>query len=151
MLNRRELVRSGLWLGAVGVLAPRIAAAGGEPAGIWIVDRQLPGAAALTAAAESRAAQTIAFTADPGQVWMRTVEPRLKTGPIAVAGYTTAPVLFCLHYLARDYGLALARLGAGPRLPETLDEAADALLDLRDPLFSAPHSAHSWLLLPRRA
>ena len=36
---------------------------------------------------------------------MQTLEPRLKAGPVALAGLTKAAPLFCLEYLARNYGL----------------------------------------------
>jgi len=150
MLNRRELVRNGLVLSAIGGLVPDLAAARRLPAGVWVVDRQQPAAASMIAAAESSAALAVGFTADPGPVWMHMLEPRLRRSPVAIGGYTSASVLFCLHYLARDYGLALAGLGAGLQPPDSLDTVPDALLDLRDPRFSHQQAAYTWLLQPRR-
>lgn len=46
-----------------------------------------------------------ALDSDPGGPWMRTIEPRLRRGPVALAGLTPGPALFCIEFLARDYGL----------------------------------------------
>lgn len=151
LLNRRDLVRNGLALSAIAALAPRLAAARCAPADIWVVDRQLPAAALLLAATGSNATPAIGFTADPGPAWMYTLEPQLRRDPVAIGGYTTASTLFCLHYLARDYGLALAGLGLGLQSADALDAVPDALLDLRDPRFTDQRAAYTWLLLPGRA
>jgi hypothetical protein len=37
-------------------------------------------------------------------VWMHELEPRLRTGTLTIMGRTSAATLFCLDYLARDYG-----------------------------------------------
>jgi hypothetical protein len=150
MLSRRELVRHGLVLSAAGGLAPGILSAHSLPAGVWIVDRQMQAAPAIAAVAEAGTAEILTFTADPGQVWMHVLEPRLKAGPFAIGGYTSASVLFCLHYLARSYGLGLAGLGEGLRPPATIASDSDALVDLRDPRFGDRRTAYTWLMQPRR-
>jgi hypothetical protein len=35
---------------------------------------------------------------------MRDIEPRLRAGPVAIAGYTSAATWFCIDLLARDFG-----------------------------------------------
>lgn len=55
--------------------------------------------------AGNRGVPAHALESDPGRLWMRTIEPRLRRGPVALAGLTRGPALFCLEYLARDYGL----------------------------------------------
>jgi len=151
MLSRRELVTNGLLLSTASAFAPGIATARPKQADVWIIDEQLHAAAAVGAAAASEGSETLAFRADPGLAWMNLLEPRLKRAPFAVGGYTSASVLFCLHYLARDYGLALAGLGEGMNLPGAVAGAADALVDLRDPRFGDQRAAYTWLMLPRRA
>ena len=45
------------------------------------------------------------------------------------------------HFEPRVYRIVVSRLG----------NAADALVDLRDPRFADQRTAFSWLMLPRRA
>jgi hypothetical protein len=71
---------------------------------VALVDRSLGGSAAFAAAARARGLTTLEFTADVARVWMRELEPRLRLGPIAIAGYTSAATWFCLDLLARDFG-----------------------------------------------
>jgi hypothetical protein len=71
---------------------------------VMLVDRSLGGSAAFAAAARARGLVTLEFTADVARVWMRELEPRLRLGPIAIAGYTSAATWFCLDLLARDFG-----------------------------------------------
>jgi hypothetical protein len=74
-----------------------------EPA-IALVDRSLDGSAAFAAAARARGVATVEFTRDVATVWMRELEPRLRLGPAAIAGYTSAATWFCIDFLARDFG-----------------------------------------------
>lgn len=150
MLSRRDLVRNGLLLSTAGGLAPILATAEPMPAGVWVIDSRLHAAPEVVSAAATRGAEALTFAADPGPVWMN-LAPRLKRGPFAIGGYTNAPVLFCLHYLARDYGLRLAGLGDGMSLPEPVAGASDSLVDLRDPRFNDQRTAYTWLMLPRSA
>ena len=40
---------------------------------------------------------------------MRELEPRLRAGPLTIVGHTSAATLFCLDFLARDYGARTVR------------------------------------------
>jgi hypothetical protein len=107
MIDRRAFLRSSVALGAVFAALPASAssvrAAGGSPA-IVVIDRQLAGAAEFAAAARVRGLQVLEFAGDVAGLWMSELEPRLRAGPAAIAGYTSAATLFCLDFLARDYG-----------------------------------------------
>jgi hypothetical protein len=72
--------------------------------GVALVDRSLGGGAAFAAAARARGLVTREFPADVARLWMHELEPRLRLGPIAVEGYTSAATWFCLDLLARDFG-----------------------------------------------
>jgi hypothetical protein len=82
---------------------PDAAPAPTEPA-IALVDRSLGGSAAFAAAARARGLRTLEFAGDVAAVWMRDIEPRLRSGPVALAGYTSAATWFCIDLLARDFG-----------------------------------------------
>ena len=71
---------------------------------VALVDRGLGGSAAFAAGARARGLLTLEFTVDVARVWMHELEPRLRTGPIAIAGYTSAATWFCLDLLSRDFG-----------------------------------------------
>ena len=76
---------------------------------VALVDRSLGGSAAFAAAARARGLRTLEFTVDAASVWMRELEPSLRSGPIAIAGYTSAATWFCLDLLARDFGACTLR------------------------------------------
>jgi hypothetical protein len=106
MLGRRTFLRSAVALPAVLTGWPSLASSG-APApfpDVAIVDRQLDGSSAFVASARSGAVPPHAFAGDVAALWMRELEPRLRAGPVAIAGYTTAATSFCLELLARDYG-----------------------------------------------
>lgn len=149
-MNRRELLHNGLALSAIGSLAPGVVGGRTPPVDFWLVDRQMPASTAIIAAAESSAAKVVPFSADPGTAWMRTLEPALRSAPLSVAGYTNAPVLFCLQVLTRDFGLTLTGLGEGEQVHESLEQVSDTPIDLRDPRFSNGRTAITWLMQPRR-
>jgi hypothetical protein len=71
---------------------------------VVLVDRSLGGSAAFAAAARARGLATLEFTADVARLWMHELEPRLRSGPAAIAGYTSAATWFCLDLLTRDFG-----------------------------------------------
>ena len=71
---------------------------------VALADRSLGGSGAFVAAARARGLTALEFTADVARVWMHELEPRLRSGPIAIAGYTSAGTWFCLDLLARDFG-----------------------------------------------
>lgn len=70
-----------------------------------LFDEGRAAARAFGAAAAALGAPVQAVGSDIGSSWINTLEPRFKTGPAAIAGLTAAAPLFCLEYLARDYGL----------------------------------------------
>ena len=72
--------------------------------GVALVDRSLGGSAAFAAAARARGLVTLDFTADVARLWMHELEPRLRSEPTTIAGYTSAATWFCLDFLARDFG-----------------------------------------------
>ena len=49
---------------------------------------------------------------DVAALWMNEIEPRLRLGPVAIAGLTGAATLFCLDLLARDYGAHVVQRNA---------------------------------------
>lgn len=133
-------------------LAAAAAPAAGDPSpALWIIDWQIPGAAAISAAAQSERAEILEFSADPGQVWMNALAPRLNSAPLALGGYTNASVLFCIHYLARDFGMTLARVADDVSAPALVPHDPGALIDLRAARFSNRAAAYTWLMLPRSA
>jgi hypothetical protein len=107
MIDRRAFLQSSMALGATLAVLPASAssvrAAGARPS-IVLVDRQLAGAAKFAAAARVRGLQVFEFAGDVAGLWMNELEPRLRLGPAAITGYTSAATLFCLDFLARDYG-----------------------------------------------
>jgi hypothetical protein len=107
MVDRRSFITSTIALAtAVAVSNESSAAtvlAPGESA-VVLVDRSLAGSAELAAAARARGLETFEFTVDVAALWMRELEPRLRAGPIAIEGYTSASTWFCLDLMARDFG-----------------------------------------------
>jgi hypothetical protein len=90
------------------------AAPGGAPdlnggAAVALVDRSLPGAARFAADARARGVRTLEFARDAADLWMREIEPRLRAGPVAIAGRTSAATAFCVELLARDYGARIVQ------------------------------------------
>ena len=88
--------------GAANVLS-RIAA-GLPEASLALVDRCLDGTAAFVAEARAQGFCVVEFSGDVAGVWMRELEPRLRAGTLTIVGCTSAATLFCLDFLARDYG-----------------------------------------------
>lgn len=144
-------MQTGLLLSAFGSFVPARATAGSAAAGIWVVDDTLPDAAAIGAEARANAAAVFSFAADPGQIWMNKLAPRLELAPVAIGAYTSASALFCLHYLARDYGLRLTAVGDGLTAPESVASDDDSPIDLRAARFSNRNTAYTWLMSPRSA
>src|SRR5687768_17451269 len=69
-----------------------------------LADRCLDGSEAFAAHARARGLRVLEFDSDVAALWMRELEPRLRAGPTALTGHTSAATLFCLDLLARDYG-----------------------------------------------
>jgi len=78
-------------------------------ASVAIVDRRLAGGDALAADARAQGLRVVEFSGDVAGVWMRELEPRLRAGPLTIVGHTSAATLFCLDFLARDYGARTVR------------------------------------------
>ena len=76
---------------------------------VAIVDRRLAGGDALAADARAQGLRVVEFSGDVAGVWMRELEPRLRAGPLTIVGHTSAATLFCLDFLARDYGARTVR------------------------------------------
>lgn len=76
---------------------------------VVLVDRYLDGSDALAADARAQGLRVVEFSADVAGVWMRELEPRLRAGPLSIVGHTSAATLFCLDFLARDYGARTVR------------------------------------------
>ena len=115
MTSRREFIQRGL---AASVLAACPLSARLLPDGNGndkphrpfkiVFDQTFAEGAAFGAEAVSWGAAVRAIGSDVGGVWMNEIEPRLKRGPVAVAGLTALASLFCLELLGRDYGMGLA-------------------------------------------
>ena len=71
---------------------------------VALVDRSLGGSAAFAAAARALGLGILEFTVDVARVWMRELEPQLRSGPVTIAGYTSPATWFCLDLLSRDFG-----------------------------------------------
>ena len=107
MVDRRSFITSTIAI-ATAVAVGHDSSADTAPApgasAVVLVDRSLAGGAQFAAAARARGIETLEFTTDVAAVWMRELEPRLRLGPIAIEGYTSASTWFCLDLMARDFG-----------------------------------------------
>ncbi len=119
MVNRRDFVAGSAALAGLtavpmvpGFAAPEPVAAMPAAARLVIVDRALPQAAAFAAESVAAGQATRFFDRDVAGLWMNEIEPRLRAGPVAIAGLTGAATLFCLDFLARDYGAHVVRRNA---------------------------------------
>ena len=110
MVNRRNFVAGSAALAALTAMPFARSRAGQRtgrvPAAVQlvIVDRALQESTAFAAEAIAAGHDTRLFDRDVGAQWMNEIEPRLRSGPVAIAGLTGAATLFCLDFLARDYG-----------------------------------------------
>lgn len=114
MLNRRIFLRSSAALTALAShsslaawFPTTFANSTYHPLHAFIVDRNIVSSAAFAIAAQRVGTTLQVMDGDPGGIWMHEIEPYLKKHPAAIAGYTGGPTLFCLEFLARDYGLHL--------------------------------------------
>ena len=150
MLSRRKLIGDVCLTSVITALPIGIAftAPSVRPAAC-IVDRRLPGSAKMSARFSWEAAAGHLFADDPGELWMSTLQPGLRNHPAAIAGFTSAPTLFCLQYLTRDYGLTLKAHAKGAVALDTIGAWESELLDLHDPRYNDPRAAYTWLLAPR--
>jgi hypothetical protein len=114
MTDRRSFIKAACVAAFAGT-APAAIAAAVPPrhpldAALAIVDRGLAGGSAYAASVAS--ARVRDFDSDVGPLWMNEIEPRLRAGNVAIAGYTSAATLFCLELMARDYGAGVTRQSA---------------------------------------
>lgn len=151
ILNRRSLIGSAVAASALSSLPTGIGATGSSGrTGTCIVDRALPDSAEMIARFHRERSPVHVFSGDPGGVWMHRLEPLLRRHALIVAGYTSQSTLFCLQYLARDYGLALQAYADGA---EALGSLANDESDVPDPIdlhSLKQRSPMTWLLAPRR-
>jgi len=115
MVNRRDFVAGSAALAALTAVPfgrTRAAGATTEWVQLVIVDRALPDAPAFAARAIAAGHDTRLFDRDVGALWMNEIEPRLRLGPVAIAGLTGAATLFCIDFLARDYGAHVVQRNA---------------------------------------
>jgi hypothetical protein len=133
MTDRRSFIKAAACAAFAGAAPAAIAAAvpprHPRDAPLAIVDRGLAGAAAYAASVAS--ARVREFDNDVGPLWMSEIEPRLRAGTAAIAGYTSAATLFCLELMARDYGARVTRQsahGAAVHWSLTTDPARRAAL-----------------------
>jgi len=151
MLNRRELLRHGLAVSALSGVPVSVAfCVSSVPPDAGLIDRRLPGAVEMTRRLRQSTDHLHFFSGDPGVLWMNTIEPALRTEPMTIAGFTSAPTLFCLQYLARDYGLILETQAIGVGDSVVTNEWQSGLLDLRDLPLSDPGIPLTWVLAPKR-
>jgi hypothetical protein len=133
MIDRRSFLTGSVAMAAALAGAPTRAGARGRAdvgaplPDIVLVDRHLAGSETFAAQARARGLGVLEFTSDAAGVWMRELEPRLRAGPLAIAGLTSAATLFCLDFLARDYGARTVRRVAGAAAVTWLIASSPAL------------------------
>jgi hypothetical protein len=163
MASRRDFVAGGIALAASAAMpfetAPArsagsslsLAAAHGLEL-VVVADRGLAAAARFASEAAASGHRVLTFEDDAGALWMNELEPRLRAGPLVIAGLTGAASAFCFETLTRGYrGRALARAEhaslATAHLAPLLAAAAQA--DTALPPFAhvarAPHTAPAFL------
>jgi hypothetical protein len=108
----------------------------------FVVDQTLPTATAIAVAAVRQGHTLLPVSGDPGPAWINVIEPRLRRAPAPLAGVRTGATLFCLEYLARDFGLRPAyRIEDNVPDPDLAD-----MVDLSD---GRSTSVFTWLLAPQ--
>ena len=110
MIDRRAFLTGSVLAAATVATSPVLGAASAltstavDVPSLVLVDRCVDGGDVLAAAARAQGLRVLEFSCDVAGVWMHELEPRLRTEPLAIIGRTSAATLFCLDYLARDYG-----------------------------------------------
>ena len=110
MVDRRAfLTGTGAFAAMLAMWPARVVASGatwtaaGVPS-VVLVDGRLDASDALAADARAQGLRVVEFSGDVAGVWMRELEPSLRAGALTIVGHTSAATLFCLDFLARDYG-----------------------------------------------
>jgi len=151
MLNRRELLRGGFTASALaGLPIGRLHGTRSDSFCIAVVDSELAASAEMCAHLGRMSDRLHIFAGDPGTLWMSSIEPRIRSAAVSLAGYTSPATLFCLQYLAMGYGLVLTAQQRGPQPIEIMHRKQFGLVDLRDPEFSDASTGVTWLLTMRR-
>jgi hypothetical protein len=171
MASRRDFIAGGVALAAITIAplraAPVHARASARPSTdlvgrplLVVFDRRLVGSEVFAADAAASGYAPLGFDSDVAALWMTEIEPRLRVGPVAFAGFTSTATLFCLELLARDFGArALRRIEqpsrAMPRLTPLLSAVSPAVATPLGPIAldaSGGQSGVSWLIAtdPRR-
>lgn len=146
MTNRREFLQAAAIAGlpVIGAASGNIAVARpGAPARndlhAVLIDERFPEAQSVAASLAS--AGTPVHTLSDGditQVWLNHIGPAWRSGPVAIAGLTARPALFCLEQMALASGLRVVFhaehvVHAGGRTEHNvLRGADDAFLSSRD-------------------
>jgi len=114
MVDRRSFITStiavataaavGYEAGARSVAAPSRDTLLAPSDSVALVDRYLGGGAAFAAAARARGLVTLEFRGDVARLWMHELEPRLRSQPTTIVGYTSDATWYCLDLLAGDFG-----------------------------------------------
>lgn len=150
MISRRALIGSALAGSALsGLPTIGVAASGFTPA-VCIVDRALAGSAGMIAAFNREQSPIHIFSGDPGGVWMHHLEPLLRRKSATIAGYTSASTLFCLQYLARDYGIALKTYTNGAKALNAFADDGPSDTNLIDSPRHSQRGPMTWLLVPKK-
>jgi hypothetical protein len=85
----------------------------------FVVDAELSAGREFGTVAARAGLPVRVIRSDPGGFWMHELEPAWRRAPSAIAGFTSAPTLFCLQMLARTYGLDLVHCAPhGPVTPD---------------------------------
>jgi len=149
MIDRRVFIygAAGVAAALAGVPPSAGARPAADPSGIApdvvLVDRHLAGSGSFAAAARARGIAPHEFASDVAGVWMRELEPRLRTGAVAIEGYTSAATLFCLELLARDYGACVVRRSDAPAGVHWIVSSTPILRAPLAPLPSRRSAAHA--------
>lgn len=113
MPSRRQFLEYGVmasaWAACPAVARLSLADSGREPYHFFrvIVDHTFADGAAFAAEASSWRAPVRAVGSDLGSVWMNDIGPCWRRTSAAIAGLTSGAALFCLEFLANDYGMSV--------------------------------------------
>jgi hypothetical protein len=146
MASRRDIVRGSVALAALAVSPFGWSLARAETDGrrarmaprgvdLVVVDRTFREAERFALDATALGLDVETFDSDVAPVWMNALEPRLRAGPLAIAGLTAPGTAFCLEILMANFRAA----------PIARNEHAFAAVARLAPLLSAGTNARSAL------
>src|SRR5690606_33719600 len=136
MINRREVIASGLAASVLAAAAPSLAGSAGMSSAravrLFVADSRIPESAVAARAAELRGAAIGAVPGDVTRLY-ESLDLAWRRAPFAVAGLTTKSTLFVIERLAWERGLRTAYRGIHRRRRDGKFEHAlagsSALLD----------------------